>query len=175
MRVLISSLLMAGSLLIGCTDSFEPDFEQESVMGFKPIYADGDQQLALESARAIELAGKIYAYQNLLFVNEVGKGVHIFDNTDPKNPTNLRFLSIPGNNDVAIKKGVMYADSYNDLLALEVTQDTVLLLKRIESVMGFSEEYPFENNSYFECVDPEKGKVVGWERTELEKPKCYRP
>lgn len=175
MRKFTICLLLSGCFIGACTEDFEPDFEQESVMGFRPIYAQEDAQLGMESARAIEKAGKIYSYQSLLFVNEVGKGVHIFDNSDPRNPVNLHFLSIPGNNDVAIKGGIMYADSYNDLLALEITTDTVRLVKRLENIMGFSDEYPFENNAYFECVDPEKGKVVGWERAELNQPKCYRP
>ncbi len=170
--------LLVAVLLFGCIsdDEFAPDFTQESVNGFKPIYAEPQSlKLGLESARNISLAGKIYSYGNLLLVNEVGSGIHVYDNVDPKNPVNKYFVSIPGNNDMAMKAGVLYADSYNDLLTLEVSKDTVILLKRLEDVMGLLAGAPSFSGVYFECVDESKGVVVGWEEAELNKPKCYKP
>src|SRR5690606_29511803 len=116
-----------------------------------------------------------YSYGNLLLVNELGKGIHVYDNTDPRNPINKLFVRIPGNHDMAMKAGVLYADNYDDLLALEVTADTVVVLKRIANVMGFTTEFPSQNNVYFECPEEGKGMVVGWEQTEIVRPKCYKP
>jgi hypothetical protein len=28
--------------------------------------------------------------------------------------------------------------------------------------------------TYFECIDPQKGLIIGWEATTLIKPKCYQ-
>lgn len=170
-------LLSVVLLATGCIESgFSPDFEQESVLGYRPIYANRDTlHIDLLPPREIGTAGKIYSYGDFLLVNEVGQGVHLYDNSNPKAPTMLRFISIPGNVDVAMKSGILYADSYNDLLALEVLSDTVKLLKRLPDVMGFSGEFPAENNVYFECVEEGKGSVIGWERVELSKPKCYKP
>lgn len=167
-------LLLIGLLSCG-TEEYVPNFEIDSVEGLKPIYADSSElKIALEDPRAIERAGKIYSYGNLLIVNEVGKGFHILDNSDPRNPQNLYFVLVPGNNDVAIKSGIIYADNFSDLVALEVSADTVVVLKRIKNLIGSSGDYPSQRNVYFECVDNSKGIVVGWESVMLDKPQCYR-
>lgn len=171
-------LFLVPLLFLGCVeDSSSVDFEIEgTVWGYKPIYADSaDLTLDVEPPREIELAGKIYSYGTLLLVNEVGKGIHIYDNKDPKNPINRLFVRVPGSNDMAMRNGVLYVDNYNDLVALKITDDTVRVVKRIPDVMGFSAEFPNDNNVYFECVDESKGIVVGWERSDIENPKCYRP
>lgn len=171
-------LLLIPLFLLGCTgDDIEVDFEQEEVIGYKPIYAtETELTYGVEAAKPIGLAGKIYGFGNLLLVNEQGKGVHIYDNTDPKNPVNKLYVRIPGNHDIAMRKGILYADSYRDLLAIEISADTAIVLKRIPDVMGqFSGEFPETTGVYFECVDESKGQVVGWEQTTLNKPKCYRP
>ena len=49
------------------------------------------------------------------------KGVHIIDNTSPSHPVNLGFIEIPGNADIAIKNNILYADSYVDLVALDIS------------------------------------------------------
>lgn len=171
-------LFLIPLLFLGCTSNdLEVDFEQESVLGYKPIYAtEAETTYGIEAAKPISRAGKIYGFGNLLLVNEQGLGVHIYDNTDPKNPVNKLFVRIPGNHDIAMRKGILYADSFSDLLALEINADTAIVLKRIANVMGqFSGEFPQATGVYFECVDESKGLVVGWEQTTLNKPKCYRP
>ncbi|RFS26365.1 hypothetical protein DVR12_00830 [Chitinophaga silvatica] len=64
--------------------------------------------------------GKIYLYGKYIFLNEIGKGIHVIDNTDPSAPKNLSFINIPGNTDLAIKDNILYADSYIDLVALDI-------------------------------------------------------
>ena len=165
-------------LLYGCDlDSWTSDVADVGVvMAYRPVYGDSTNlDVSIQDPRPIDKAGKIYSYQDLLIVNEVGKGIHLYDNIDPANPVKLNYVSIPGNHDVAIKNGILYADSYADLLALEITRDTVQVLKRIADVMPFSSEMPPQESTYFECVDPAKGLVIGWEITEIENPKCYRP
>ncbi|MFY0606974.1 MAG: hypothetical protein JXR10_09670 [Cyclobacteriaceae bacterium] len=171
-------LIFLTLIFVGCTsDEFQPDFDLENVTGFRPIYAQADElDIAVESARSIGTAGKIYSYGDILLVNERGLGVHVYDNTDPKNPENKFFVAIPGNNDIAMKAGVLYADSFDDLLTLEFSADTVILLKRLEHVMGRSSNgAPEQRGVYFECVDESKGIVVAWEEAELNQPKCYKP
>jgi len=171
------SLLIIPLIFLACgPDETRVDFNQETVTGYQPVYADSSElKISLEAAQEIDVAGKIYSYQNLLLVNEVGKGIHVYDNTNPRKPINKLFVRIPGNQDMAMKNGVLYADNYGDLLALRVLADTVVVLKRVENVMGFNKEFPGANGVYFECVDESKGVVVGWKLTELSQPKCFRP
>lgn len=169
-------LLLLSILLAACWDGEDlPDFDVEEAEGMRPLYANPDElSIGLESPRDITKAGKIYSYDNLLLVNEVGLGFHIFDNTDPANPVNLRFVSVPGNHDMAVKDGIVYADNFGDLLALEISPDTVKVLKRITGLIGSSDEFP-PQRGYFECVDESKGVLIGWERVTLYKPQCYKP
>jgi hypothetical protein len=72
-------------------------------------------------AREIENTGKIYYNSPYLLVNEVNKGIHVIDNSDPTSPKPVSFINLPGNLDIAMKDGILYADSYIDLVALDVS------------------------------------------------------
>jgi hypothetical protein len=74
-----------------------------------------------ESPQDLVKPGKIYAYDNYLIINEVKKGLHIIDNSNPSSPVKLSFLKIPGVIDMAVRDNVLYADSYTDLVALDIS------------------------------------------------------
>jgi hypothetical protein len=79
--------------------------------------------------------GKIYVYNDLLFINEPNKGIHIYNNVNPSVPVNLAFLQIPGNVDLAISNNILYADSYVDLLAFDIsTLSNIKQVKRLKDV-----------------------------------------
>lgn len=91
---------------------------------YTPVYESKDKVLANikgSAPVAIGATGKIYMYGNYIFMNEVNKGVHIIDNTDPSHPINKAFISIPGNLDIAVKGSVLYADLFTDLLAIDIS------------------------------------------------------
>jgi GAF domain-containing protein len=72
-----------------------------------------------------------------LFINERGKGIHIFDNNDKTNPVPLSFINIPGSFDVAVKGNIMYVDSFVDLVVLDITDPAnVQQIVRIENVLN---------------------------------------
>ena len=75
----------------------------------------------VKQQRALEDPGKIYYYQNYIFINELREGIHIYDNTKPTDPQPVAFLAIPGNVDMAVKGNTLYADSYVDLLTIDIT------------------------------------------------------
>lgn len=102
--------------------------------------------------------GKIYLLDNYLFVNEVGKGIHIINNADKRNPINIGFINIPGNYDMAAKGHILYVDSYIDLLALDISNvNDVKLVKRVEGV--------FDDIYYYEFLDNvSEAIMVGYER-----------
>jgi hypothetical protein len=77
--------------------------------------------------------GKLYIYQDYLFINEQGKGVHIFDNSDDSNPINLGYYDIPGNFDIAVRNNILYADNVMDLIAIDIsTINSPVLIDRQE-------------------------------------------
>jgi hypothetical protein len=76
-------------LLIGSCSENETT---KSIIGFKPVYGgieDIQKLITTTTAQPLKSVGKIYTYGNLLLINEVGKGVHVYDNQDPSAPVNL--------------------------------------------------------------------------------------
>ena len=73
------------------------------------------------TAQDLENPGKIYVKDNYLFINEVKKGIHIIDNTNPSLPKAISFIQILGNVDIAVKGNILYADSYTDFVALDIS------------------------------------------------------
>lgn len=88
---------------------------------FKTVEELHSTEVHSEAPRQLENPGKIYYYADHLFINELHEGVHVFDNTNPENPVPVAFLAIPGVEDIAIRNGVLYANSYSDLLAVDIS------------------------------------------------------
>ena len=101
---------------------------------FEPIYkSKAEVQAEIKSSTAVSIAnpGKIYMYGNYIFLNEVNKGVHIIDNTNPSNPVIKSFINIPGNVDIAVKGSTLYADLYTDLVVVDITDPLNATLKKV--------------------------------------------
>ena len=69
----------------------------------------------------IESSGKIYAYRDYIFVNDVNKGFHVIDNQNPSSPESIAFIKLEGNFDISIKDDNLYADSYGDLVIFDIS------------------------------------------------------
>jgi len=153
-----------------------PNFDIEEVEGYRPIYAtESESEIKTLSAREIENPGKIYVINEYLLVVDRLKGIHVFNNEDPENPQNIGFIQIAGNNDVSVRNNILYADQASDLLAIDISNpENVKVASRVKDVFPFGSQYPQQEGTYFECPDPSKGLVIGWEYTTLQSPKCYR-
>ncbi len=66
-------------------------------------------------------SGKIWYDEGHLYVNIIDKGVLIVENYDPRNPKKIGFIEIPGNVDLAVSGTTLYANSFNDLVTIDVT------------------------------------------------------
>jgi hypothetical protein len=89
-----------------------------------PVYKDKNEVYAnikSNAPREIKSPGNIFLYGNYIFLNEIDKGVHIIDNTDPSKPVVKAFIDIPGNLDIAVKGNTLYADLYSDLVAVDIS------------------------------------------------------
>ncbi len=89
---------------------------------FIPVWMQPEElrTITLEEPQPMATSGKIYTYLNYLFVNEPHLGIHLYDNTNPANPVPLKFLSIPGNVDLAVRNHMLYADNGPDLLTFSL-------------------------------------------------------
>lgn len=112
---------------------------------------------------AIQTAGKIHIQGNYLFVNEKYKGIHVFDNSNPKSPLNIAFLNIPGNVDLAVRGNYLYADNYVDLIVLDISNlNSPVEVARIKNIFPYTipetnEIYPISN------IDQTQGVISGWQ------------
>ncbi|GAB2534371.1 hypothetical protein GCM10027189_14290 [Rufibacter soli] len=113
----------------------------------EPVYmtkAELRSSVKVQAARELRKPGKIYAFGDYLFINEVQEGIHIIDNRNPAAPQILSFIAIAGNVDMAVKDNILYADNYIDLVAIDITNPKeVQLVKRVENVFDL---YGYFNN-----------------------------
>jgi hypothetical protein len=165
MKTKISLLFTIIAFTTGCEDKI-----YETFMANAPVYMPYEElrsAVKQEVSRDIENPGKIYFKDDYLFINETMKGVHVLDVHDPANPEPVTFIAIPGNVDIAVKGNVLYADSYVDLVAIDVSD-----LNNIQEV-GRSEDIfpyvlpPYDTEHRVAEVDEEKGVVVEWELKEV--------
>jgi hypothetical protein len=154
-------------LMISCQDKIEETYKINS-----PVYMSYDQlrtSLKVADGEDIIQPGKIYFKDNYIFVNEYQKGIHVIDNTDPANPSVEKFIEIPGNVDMAIKGSMLYADSYVDLITIDISDmENMVEVNRDTNVFPYvlPVEYP---DGPIETIDESKGVVVGYnliEKTE---------
>jgi len=170
-------LLLVGLLgFFACNQNDEVD---TVINGLKPVYATLPelQNIYAGPPIATESLGKIYAKPPYIYLNDGLKGVHVVDNSDPSNPVKVGFIHIPANTDIAIKDNIMYADNGPDLIAIDISDPmNVEVVSRATNTYDVTNRaYPIlADGVYFECVDPTKGFVIGWEETSLENPKCRR-
>lgn len=101
---------------------------------YRPVLKTKDSvrnNIRSNPARPVERPGKIYVKGNYIFLNEIDKGIHIIDNSNPAAPLNQAFIDIPGNLDIAVKGNILYADLYTDLVAIDITNPAQVSVKKI--------------------------------------------
>jgi hypothetical protein len=153
--------LLAVVLLTSCND----DEDTITYMVNEPVYmsySDFRASPSVQTARAITSPGKICLYGRYIFINEVDKGFHIIDNTNPSSPQRVGFVDLPGNIDLAVKGNLLFADSYVDLVWFDLTQPAnPAPAGRLEQ--AFPNTLPPTDNYYSTTgIDFNKGVVVGW-------------
>lgn len=145
---------------LACEDKYELE---KTYTYYEPVYTTtAEIRASVDVVAPIEIkdAGKIYIKDNWLFVNEVGKGIHIIDNTHPETPVIKNFLNIPGNYDMAVKGNILYADSYIDLLAIDISDKAnIKVVNRIEGIFDYY-------NRIGSAVDPTFGIITDWKLKE---------
>lgn len=143
MKIKYLSILFLLSTLISCYTTTERTIKQTISV---PIYQYTTEQSAENGLiqgppATLSSFGNIYLYKNYLLINERGQGVHIFDNSNPKSPQKVSFMNVPGNFDMAIRNDVLYVDSYDDLLSLDISDlSNIRLLQRVDNV--FPQKHP---------------------------------
>lgn len=157
--MMFAAMLFAG----GCHDKV---YERITYTTNVPVYMSFDEfrgSVKRKAPQALENPGKIYFKDNLLYINEIDKGIHVIDNANPASPQVLAFIEIPGNYDIAIRGNILFADSYIDLVALDISDpNNPQEIDRLQNVFP-NVLPPMDVSLPVVDLDLKKGVVVGWE------------
>ncbi|GAB3269424.1 hypothetical protein GCM10027347_39640 [Larkinella harenae] len=137
---LLLGVMLAG--LTGCTDKCK---ETRTIRQFTPFTVTIEQVrngVQTEPPRTLANPGKIYTKDGFLLINEIKEGIHVIDNRNPSAPKMVAFLRIPGNGDMAIRNHTLYADSYMDLVAFDISN--LQNIREINRVTGVFPNGQFE-------------------------------
>ena len=148
-------------LLTSCEDTTYKEYK-----GNAPVYMSySELRSAVSPEQNVDLKnpGKIYFKDNYIFIVEELKGIHVFDNTNPSSPVKKVFVKIPGVVDISISGYNLYADSFVDLVVLDVENiDNIHEVGRVEDILPYT--VPEVDNEYpMAYVDQDKGVVIDWE------------
>jgi len=165
MKAKIIPILTIFSLISFLFNSCE-DLTYKEYKGYSPVYLSyKDLRSAVTEVQNVNLEnpGKIYFKDNYIFIVEELKGIHVFDNTNPASPVKKTFVKLPGVVDISISGYIMYADSYVDLVVLDVQNiDNIHEVGRIKDILPYTVP---ESKTDFPStyIDKDKGVVISWE------------
>lgn len=166
MKNAVKTALVFVAAAAGMSGCMDKTIEKITYTANVPVYMSYTEfRSSFKKSDPVEISqpGKIYFKDDYLFVNEIQKGIHVIDNADPANPKKVAFYEILGNVDIAIRGSILYADSYIDLVAIDISDinrpKEVGRLKNIfpEVVPEGDIWYPYVN------VDKAKGVIIDWE------------
>ncbi|MEM8526068.1 MAG: hypothetical protein AAGG68_15625 [Bacteroidota bacterium] len=91
----------------------------------------------IDAPKEIDNPGKIFVSNDFLLIGEEEKGIHLIDNSDPENPTPIHFINVPGNREFYVVNNTVYAESYYDLVKIDLTNlQQPVLSNRLRNAFG---------------------------------------
>lgn len=154
--------------------------EYSHVWGNKPIY--GAESAAkkinyLDTALPVIMPGNIYVKGDFIYQLEIGKGIHIINNTVPSQAQRIGFISVNGSSQISIKGNYLYTNSYDDLVVIDISiNNTVTEVKRVLGAFpeGRSHYFYIEplESGYYECPRYDS-MVIGWRKDSIWT-NCYK-
>lgn len=140
-------------------------YKNKEVYANVPVYQDYDSfraTFSFEEGVPITGAGNIYVYNQFIFLSEEDKGIHVINNSNNTDPIVQGFMNIPGNTQMAVKGNYLYANSFIDLLVIDISNlNNPVLVNRMQNVFEYAT--PAVNDKYpVADVHKDRGVVVSW-------------
>ena len=169
--------LLGTALFLSCDN--ENDADYADVLIAHPIFMDKAEfatSVMIVAPKPIEESGKVYAYGDYIFINDKYQGVHVIDNSNPKQPVKTGFIKIPGNVDISVKDDRLFADSLTDLVVLDISDmGNIKTVSRLENVLQGSVIFPVGARIEGPPSPDWQNKVlVGWTTTTERRPIAER-
>ena len=130
----VFSLRAVAALLVIILPGCLKDKTTHTYSIYTPVYktnAEVRANIKSNASKEVSNPGKLFIRGNYIFLNEVDKGIHVIDNSNPASPKNISFIDIPGNMDLAVKGNILYADLYTDLVAIDIADPLHIAVKNI--------------------------------------------
>lgn len=144
-------LLLTGCLKDHCTHTAQ-------YKNYTPVYQTLSairKEVKSGEPRALQQTGKIFYHNGYLFLNELNKGIHVIDDRNPASPKNIGFINIPGNIDMAVRGNILYADSYIDMVAIDISNPLdAKVTSRVKNV------FPLRTYNYGFSDQPEGKGII---------------
>ncbi|MDZ4795555.1 MAG: hypothetical protein SGI83_14845 [Bacteroidota bacterium] len=178
-----NTLLILSVVLFLSACNRTPGSEPESRNAWVPIYTTNTGSIKAITAGATRptiKTGKIYTLGNLIYQVEQDSGIHVINAANPSAPQKLGFIRSFLCKEVSVKNGLIYTNNFSDLVVINATDlNNVREVARTADVFpDLALQYPPKPNAttmiYFECPDPKKGIVIGWELKTINNAKCRR-
>lgn len=150
------------------------------VWGSKPIYGVDSivkKFVYNNQPQPVVTPGNIYVKGNYIFQSEVGRGIHVIDNTTPALAKRIGFIVMNGSSQISIKGDFLYTNSFEDLVVIDMSD-----VKNIKEVKRVKGAFPEGRTSYFFVQPPESGYyecprydslVTGWKKDSVWQ-SCYK-
>lgn len=169
-------ILFLAVIIQSCNDADKNgEFVSEGKM---PVYSNQAQwtDVSVTNPQPANTIGKISVYNNYVYMVDIGRGIHVLNNSNPSSPAKVSFISIPLCTDIAIKNNRLFANNGVDMVVMNIANPAQpQVIKKVENVYSNSnEQSPPGYSGYFECVDNSKGRVIGWIDTILQTPQCRK-
>ena len=166
MRRIVSLFAVTGLLALSLSGCFSDKCEQTlTYYSYAPVYKGLDeirQAVKVSASQELRQPGKMYFKDGYIFISEINKGIHVIDNTNPAQPQSLAFIEVPGNHDIAAKGNILYADSYLDLVAIDISNPT-----QAAEVGRELNVFPYGVWHEGLWADPDSGIAIDWIETEI--------
>jgi len=160
---IISLLIFFSTVFFSCEDTTLREYP-----GYAPVYMSyNDLRNAVGTIQNVDLRnpGKIYFKDNYIFIVEELKGIHVFDNINPASPVKKTFIRLPGVNDISISGSTMYADSYVDLVVLDVEDvNNIHEVGRMADILPYTVPETANTKLPMAYIDKDRGVVIDWEQ-----------
>ncbi len=165
-KIALFLLLAAGLASSSCEDkNLEPTMQYTVAVPLTISEEEFINSVDIIPPIPIDESGKIYAYQDYVFVNDKYLGIHVIDNSNPASPRKIAFLKIPGNVDIAVKDNFLYADSIRDLLVFDISDiQQIRFVNRLSNVLRDNIVWPFDADFIdFQAFGDGTEVLIGWD------------
>ncbi len=137
--------------------------------------------LKKNDASSMQFPLKFENYKDFLFVQDYGKGIHIFQTKGLAVPLKVALIDMPASTDFSIKNDVLAINSAKKIFFLNISKldaalagnEKIGVVKIIENVV-FYPNYPPLKNTIFACPDTTLGFVKSWRKDSISKIECFR-